>query len=75
MASKILSGRKEIQNFTGRRWEIIQRWIMDENFPSKKLDGVWESDSDLILSWRREQIQKRDVNSKSCVKEGVKIPQ
>ena len=61
--TKILSGQKQIQNFVGRRWDIIIRWITKRGFPAKKIDGIWESDTDMILEWRRGQIeQKSDVN-------------
>ncbi len=53
----VLSGREEIQKFVERPWNIIERWIRERNFPAVKLDGRWESDAELIVSWRREQIK------------------
>ena len=55
--NKILTGRKQIQGFVGRAWEIIMRWVRDDGFPAKKIDGIWESDADLILEWRRKKIK------------------
>ena len=57
MTKTILTGRKEIQNFVGRRWEIIIRWINDQNFPARKIDGQWESDAELIVEWRKDRIK------------------
>ena len=55
---KALTGRKQINVFVGRRWDVIRKWIDKKGFPAKKIDGIWESDSDLILAWRREQIER-----------------
>jgi hypothetical protein len=68
MTSTILSGRKEIQSFVGRRWDVIAAWIKGRSFPAEKIDGRWESDTDLVLQWRRDQI----VNTKQRPKKGVK---
>ena len=53
-----MTGRKQINVFVGRRWDVIRKWIDKKGFPAKKIDGIWESDSDLILAWRREQIER-----------------
>ena len=55
-----LTGRKEIQGFVGRSWETIKEWYFEDDFPMKMIKGRWESDKDLILSWRKEQIIKVD---------------
>ena len=52
----ILTGKKNICNFLGRSWDTVERWIREEGFPARKIDGVWESDSELITNWRRSQI-------------------
>jgi len=54
----MLTGSKEITGFVGRSWKIIYRWIKEKDFPAKKIDGVWESDTELILEWRTNQIMK-----------------
>ena len=56
--TKILTGRKQIQMFVGRAWEVILKWKRRDGFPMQKLDGVWESDTTLILEWRKGQILK-----------------
>lgn len=56
MTTFILTGKKNICNFLGRSWRIVERWIMERGFPARKIDGVWESDSELITAWRRSQI-------------------
>ncbi|MBU0995804.1 MAG: hypothetical protein KJ737_25190 [Proteobacteria bacterium] len=55
---RMLTGSKEITEFVGRSWKIIYRWIQEKDFPAKKIDGVWESDTELILQWRTDQIMK-----------------
>ncbi|MBU0994691.1 MAG: hypothetical protein KJ737_19530 [Proteobacteria bacterium] len=55
---RMLTGSKEITGFVGRSWKIIYRWIKEKDFPAKKIDGVWESDTELILEWRTNQIMK-----------------
>lgn len=54
----ILTGKKMIKAYMGRSWETILMWINKRNFPARKIDGVWESDTDLIIEWRKKEIQK-----------------
>jgi hypothetical protein len=58
MVNKNLTGRKEILVYTRRSWEIVWKWIKKEDFPARKLDGVWESSTDLIDEWKRGKITK-----------------
>jgi hypothetical protein len=58
MSKHILSGKKTICNFLGRSWLTVERWIREKNFPARKIDGVWESDSELITEWRRSLIKE-----------------
>jgi hypothetical protein len=62
LSKTILTGRKQIMNFVGRSWPTIQKWIDEDGFPARKLDGVWEADGDLVIEWRRRQIVKRSEN-------------
>ncbi|MBU0994868.1 MAG: hypothetical protein KJ737_20445 [Proteobacteria bacterium] len=55
---RILTGSKEIQQFVGRSWTVIYKWIREMEFPAVKIDGIWESDSELILEWRKRQIMR-----------------
>ena len=57
----ILTGKKNICNFLGRSWDTVERWIREKGFPARKIDGVWESDSELITNWRRSQINGGSV--------------
>jgi hypothetical protein len=34
----------------------IVQLIKEEDFPAKKLGGVWESDQDLIIQWRKRRL-------------------
>jgi hypothetical protein len=54
-----LKGKEAIKAVVKRSWSKIKDWILKEGFPAKKIDGVWESDSDLIREWRRRRILKR----------------
>ena len=56
MVNKNLTGRKEILEYARRSWQTVERWIKEEEFPARKLDGVWESSTDLIDEWKREKI-------------------
>jgi len=53
-----LSGMKEICNHLNRSEPTVLTLIRDYAFPAKKVLGVWESDTDLIDSWRKEQIAR-----------------
>jgi len=55
-AGKILVGKKAISEFVGRSWGTIKRWICDEDFPAKKIDGGWHSDGDLVHEWLKGKI-------------------
>jgi hypothetical protein len=59
MNTEILTTKKEIQDFVGRPWSIIHKWIIERKFPAINIDGRWESDSELIIEWRRSQIMSR----------------
>ena len=58
MESQILVGIKAIRAFVGRSWKTISGWIETQDFPAIKVDGVWESDRELILQWRKRRIEK-----------------
>ena len=52
---------QEITEYTGRNRATIKRWIKEDNFPAVKIDGRWESNTDLIGEFRRRRIE-RSVN-------------
>jgi hypothetical protein len=54
---KSLVGKKEITVYARRSWMTIRKWIKAEQFPARKIDGVWESDSALIDEWKRTKIK------------------
>lgn len=54
--STALIGTAEISDYTRRSWVVIARWIEKHGFPAKKMEGVWESDTESIDRWRREQL-------------------
>jgi predicted DNA-binding transcriptional regulator AlpA len=56
MNNPVLTGKKRIAGFCGRSWATILEWIKKDNFPARKLSGVWESDESLIIAWRRDKI-------------------
>lgn len=54
---KLLNGKKEIRAQTGgRSWKTIRRWIREEGFPAKKIDGRWQSDPVMIRKWFGERL-------------------
>ena len=53
----ILSGRKEIEKYVNRPWNVIRKWINEKGFPAAKIDGRWESDKEEIIAWRKKQIK------------------
>jgi hypothetical protein len=55
----ILTGKKMITAYMGRSWRLIQKWIDERHFPARKIDGVWESDMELIIDWRKKEIQRQ----------------
>ena len=54
----ILSGRKEIEKFVDRPWNVIRKWINEKGFPAAMIDGRWESDAEEIILWRKKQIKE-----------------
>ena len=54
---KGLVGKKEITAYVRRSWMTIQRWIIEDSFPARKIDGVWESDTTLVDEWKRAKIK------------------
>ena len=55
----ILVGMKAIRQYVGRSEATVLKWIKNDGFPAKKVDGVWESDTVLIEKWRRKMIEQR----------------
>ena len=54
---KILVGMKEIEQYVGRPGNTIKLWIRDNNFPAVKINGRWESNTELIDTYRRRRIE------------------
>ncbi|MFZ4436796.1 MAG: hypothetical protein ACOYOS_00050 [Syntrophales bacterium] len=54
---KSLVGKKEIAAYVRRSWMTIRRWVLADQFPAKKIDGVWESDTALVDDWKRAKIK------------------
>jgi len=57
--NKNLSGIKEITGYAKRSWTTISIWICNEGFPAKKMEGVWESQTDLIDKWKADKITQK----------------
>ena len=56
-----LSGIKAIQTFCGSiglksSLVSVMDMIKYEGLPAKKLGGIWESDEELIIKWRKDRI-------------------
>jgi len=54
----MLVGKKVISEFVGRSWGTIRRWIREEGFPAKKIDGGWHSDAELVREWLKGKIRE-----------------
>ncbi len=52
-----LSGMKEICKFMNRSDATILDLYRAQDFPMKKIGGIWESDTDLIDKWRKGLIE------------------
>lgn len=62
-STNMLMGMKEIAEYTGRNRAVVIKWIENDNFPAIKIDGRWESNTDLIEEYHRHRIE-RVVNQK-----------
>ncbi len=49
---------QEITAYSGRNKATVKRWIAEENFPAVKIDGRWESNTELIDEYRCRRINK-----------------
>lgn len=58
MGNNVLSGRKQISSYVRRSWDTVMIWVRERGFPAVKINGVWESDPELIDQWRQEQINQ-----------------
>lgn len=51
-----LSGMDEISGFVNRSAPTLLKWKKEQGFPMEKINGVWESDTELILEWRKNRL-------------------
>lgn len=49
---RFLTGMKDICRYVSRSESTVIGWIRDEDFPAKKIDGVWEAHTGKIDAWR-----------------------
>ena len=52
-----LTGMKAITDYVKRSEVTVLKLIRAEDFPAKKLGGIWESDTELIDEWRKKKIE------------------
>jgi hypothetical protein len=55
--NKSLTGVKEITRYAKRSWMTVKIWIKEDDFPARKIDGVWESMTDMVDEWKAKKIQ------------------
>ena len=71
-----LKGSLQICKYTNRSPATIfgrNGWVKSLNFPAKMIsDGIWESDTDLIDEWRKDQILNGDTVARPALKKVVK---
>jgi hypothetical protein len=51
-----LEGMKQICMHVKRSEATVLDWIRFMSFPAKKLGGIWVSDTDLIVIWKKKII-------------------
>lgn len=75
-ASTALSGMNAIRDFcrsinlASSEATVIQM-IREYSFPAKKLGGIWESDKELIVKWRKNYLNGDDKTEKEDKKEAI----
>jgi hypothetical protein len=67
-----LSGMKAIQDFCRSiglpsAESTVINFILSEDFPAKKLGGIWESDKDLIVEWRKKRLTVSNGNGSAAM--------
>lgn len=62
---KPLIGSKAIEQFYGRDWELIMKFISEEKFPAVKDNGIWVSDEESIYIWHKTRIEMM-ILKKGC---------
>lgn len=60
-----LPGMKKIAAYCDRSEATILQWIRTLEFPAAKFTGSWESDTDLIDEWRKDQIRRKLKNNEN----------
>lgn len=48
---------KAIRAYVGRSEATVLDWSRSQDFPARKISGVWERDTALVDVWRRKQIE------------------
>lgn len=66
-----LSGMKAIQEFCRTiglpsSESTVINFILSEDFPAKKLGGIWESDKELIVEWRKKRLTVNNGNGSAA---------
>ncbi len=51
-----LSGMQEIANYVNRSDATVLKLIRDDDFPAKKIGGVWEAKKDNVDAWYEEMV-------------------
>jgi len=65
MSENFLKGKEAISAFVGRSWKVVHEWIRERDFPARKINGVWESDPQLIVEWRRRTCDQEPLDELS----------
>ena len=51
-----LDGMKSICDYEKRSEATMLKLIREEDYPAKKIGGIWQSDTGVIEKWRKERI-------------------
>jgi len=71
----VLKGMLQIKNYAQRSESTILTWVKNYGFPATKLpeSSIWESDTDLVDEWRKNQINgSKDEVKRPDIKKAVK---
>jgi len=54
-----LTGMKAICKYVNRSEPSVLMMVRKYDFPAGKIEGIWESDTEIIDAWRRDQVAMR----------------
>ncbi len=65
-SSDALTGMKEICGYINRSEPTVLDLIRKQDFPAKKIGGVWESSKSLVDTWRKATVYSDVFNDRQA---------